>query len=128
MTARRDEAALERQILVDLGSQPDVLALKLEVGHFLRLGLLAELCSTCRPAAARYRVEIGQPGTPDLLLSVAGAFVGCELKTPIGRLRPEQVAWHAAARRRGVLVEVVRSVDEARALVARARADAGGGR
>ena len=69
-------------------------------------------------------------GTPDLVGCISdpnspyfGRGFCLETKTPAGRIRPDQIAWATAARKRGVFVAVVRSVDEARA--ARGRAMAG---
>lgn len=112
---RRDEAVLERRILLALGTQPDVLAMKNEVGVGLRAAILSELCPPCRDTARRFRLHYGAggKGAPDLLLSVAGRFGGLELKSDTGRERPEQVAWHAAAARRSMPVIFARTVDEA---------------
>jgi hypothetical protein len=60
-------------------------------------------------------------GSPDLIGAVGGLFLGLELKSEHGRVSDDQLRWHAAARARGCLVEVVRSVDEAWAAIAAAR-------
>lgn len=41
-------------------------------------------------------------------------FTSLEVKTPTGRVRPEQVEWDAAIRRAGGISGVVRSVEEAK--------------
>lgn len=103
----RPEARLEAELLRALGGDPDVLLMKHETGLFYtRDG---------RP------VRIGTPGSPDLVGAVHGVFVGFELKSDRGRVSPEQLQWHQAARARGAVVEVVRSVDEAREVIARVR-------
>lgn len=60
------------------------------------------------------RVRRGKVATgwPDLTLCVKGKFVGLEIKSQTGRLRPEQKACHEALRAAGGVVEVVRSLDE----------------
>lgn len=54
-------------------------------------------------------------GSPDLIgcLIPSGRMVAIEVKTPIGRVSPEQRAWHNAWGSRGVLVIVARSVQDA---------------
>jgi hypothetical protein len=82
------------------GALPGVVLLRLLVAHlYTRSG---------QP------VRVGVPGTPDLLVMVDGKAIGIELKTPLGRLSPEQVACHAAWLRQGTPVVVCRSVDEVR--------------
>lgn len=65
-------------------------------------------------------------GSADLvgILAPAGRFVALEVKTATGRVRPEQVVWLALVRSRGGFAAVVRSVDDARSALERARAGA----
>lgn len=65
-------------------------------------------------------------GAADLvgILAPAGRLVGLEVKTPAGRARPEQRQWAALVRRHGGFCCVVRSVDEARAAIERAKGGA----
>jgi hypothetical protein len=63
------------------------------------------------------RAEGLTPGAPDLLLIGRGAMGFLEVKAPGGRLSEAQVAFHDMLRRRGQLVETVRSVDEAIATI-----------
>lgn len=75
--------------------------------------------------AAVVRVRYGlAPGSADLvgLLAPSGRWFALELKTPSGRVTPEQTQWLSLVRRMGGFGAVVRSVDEAKAAVVRARA------
>ena len=45
-------------------------------------------------------------------------FFALEIKTPTGRVSPEQLAFIAAMQKRGALAGVVRSVEEARSVLA----------
>jgi hypothetical protein len=58
------------------------------------------------------------PGSADLIGVFRGRFVGIELKTPIGRQTPEQKKWQACLEAHGGIYAIVRSEDEARALLA----------
>jgi len=123
----RPEAALERAILARVGALqradlPLLTVLKNEVGsgHTGNVGplLARELCPHCRATAARIlttnRIVYGLGvGSPDLVGAVNGYAFGLELKSPTGRVRPEQIAWRDAAIRRGVHVAIVRTVEEA---------------
>ncbi|HEX4932379.1 MAG TPA: VRR-NUC domain-containing protein [Gemmatimonadaceae bacterium] len=64
------------------------------------------------------------PGSADLVGCLDGRFVALEVKTATGRVRPEQSVWLACVRSVGGFAAVVRSVDEAREAVTRARAGA----
>lgn len=63
------------------------------------------------------------PGSADLvgILAPSGRFVAFEVKAFAGRARPEQVQWMALVRSRGGFACVVRSPEEARAALDRAR-------
>ena len=63
------------------------------------------------------------PGSADLVGLLNGRFFALEVKTPTGRLRPEQKLWMELVRRAGGFAAVARSVDEARSAVAAARAE-----
>lgn len=127
---RRPEAKLEGEIIRRIGPDPDVECIKLEVGSGFSRGCLGDLeraldgrtFALVRDILARWSVSWGEVGLPDLLVLVRGApGMLRELKSEDGRLSPEQIKWHAAARRKGVDVEVWRSVDQALADVERAR-------
>jgi len=57
------------------------------------------------------------PGSADLIGCLSGRFVALEIKTPTGRLTPEQKTWLALVERHGGLTAVVHSADEALAVV-----------
>lgn len=74
-----------------------------------------------RGARVRYGLAVG---SADLIGCLDGRFVALEVKTPTGRAAPEQRLWLALVRRYGGFAAIVRSVDEARAAIARARTGA----
>lgn len=69
----------------------------------------------------RYGLGLGSADLVGLVLTT-GQFLAVEIKTPIGRLSPEQKAWLATITRLGGLALVLRSVEEAESLVTRLRA------
>ena len=68
-------------------------------------------------------IRTAPTGIPDLcgILAPSGRWFCLEVKTATGRVRPEQTQWHSLARSRGAFVAVVRSPEEAREALARAR-------
>lgn len=102
------EGALQDAIRVALSSEPDLVLWRNNVGVALHE----------RGARVRYGLA---PGSADLVGCLAGRFVALEVKTATGRLSPEQRSWALVVRRFGGFCAVVRSVDEARAAIARAR-------
>lgn len=64
------------------------------------------------------------PGFSDLFgLTKTGRFIAAEVKTPTGRVSPQQAAFLAAVERNGGAGAVVRSVAEAVQLLTRAERD-----
>jgi hypothetical protein len=57
------------------------------------------------------RIRMAPKGTPDIL--VLAPYLWLEVKLPKEDLLPSQVAWHERAKRDGVPVVVVYSVDDA---------------
>lgn len=110
----RPEAILERNILLRLGQEADVLIAKNEVGGSFHGALAKQLCRECRAISNRYRFTAGLgTGSPDLVCLVSGTAALMELKSLTGRIRPEQRQWHEAAAKRGVRVRVIDSVEQA---------------
>jgi hypothetical protein len=71
-------------------------------------------------------VRFGEVGAPDILGIVRGGrLVAIEAKSASGRVSPAQRTWHEEAASLGAVVGVVRSVDEALALVEGALAGGG---
>jgi len=102
------EGHIQDAIRVALSSEPDLVLWRNNVG----------VAEHQRGARVRYGLA---PGTADLVGCLGGRFVALEVKTATGRLSPEQRSWALVVRRFGGFVAVVRSVDEARAAIARAR-------
>lgn len=119
----RPEALLERHVLAAVGrlqrtTHPTLVVYRNEVGAGFTGDIARIVCPACRDAIARHRIVYGLgTGSPDLVGVVQGRAFGLELKSSTGRVRPEQERWHEAARRRGVPVGVVRSVEEAIAII-----------
>ena len=112
-----------------LATQPDVTIFRnaqayvqFPDGHKARTGLgtgSADLIGSLtykRILTDRHRYD----ETKDTYMTVARAL-GIEIKRPGERLDPDQITWHDEMRRRGWVVGVAHSVDEARDTIERAR-------
>ncbi len=126
----RPEARLEREILKAIGRIPDLAIHRNEVGSGYTGNVYGALMKVMprdefevvRQVLVRHRITYGLGvGSPDLVGALGGRFIGLELKSDTGRLSDEQVQWHTAARRRGVAVFEVRSVEDAVAALERCR-------
>lgn len=102
-------------------------AIRLALGAEVDLVLWRNNCGTAEHWSGRevQRVRYGlAPGSADLVGILAGRFVALEIKTPTGRATAEQEQWLDLVRRMGGFACVVRSVEEARAAIGRARSGA----
>lgn len=70
------------------------------------------------PSGGMLRYGIGNPGGADLVGMFRGRAVFVEVKTPIGRLSAHQRTFQALVTKKGGVYAVVRSADDARALIA----------
>jgi hypothetical protein len=100
--------ALVRQVLAAIGSLPGVIAGDNPCG-------LAKYPRRDDPTKV-FAVPYGWPvseGSPDILVAVYGRLVALEVKTSAAKPTPEQLRCHEALRAVGVVVVVVRSVNDA---------------
>lgn len=70
------------------------------------------------PSGGMLRYGVGNPGGADLVGVFRGRAVFVEVKTPIGRLSAHQRLFRDLVERKGSVFAVVRSADDARALIA----------
>ena len=113
MIRSREEIILRRQILLALGSMPDVLVMVNEANAVTKMALLVkDKKAAAQAVLPEERFGLGR-GSTDLVVGVRGRVLFRELKTEDGRLSPEQIEWHAQARLRGLDVDVWRSVEQA---------------
>lgn len=117
MSALR-ESVIQSQIRLALGMEPDLVLWRNHVGG-------SSEYDPTRDEMRHHRFGIA-PGSPDLVgvLAPSGRWFCLEIKTPLGRLSPAQTQWHALARSRGAFVATVRSPEEAKQALARARTGA----
>jgi hypothetical protein len=112
------EAAIQQDIRLALGQTPGLRVFRQNVGAYKdpRSGRVI-----------RYGLHTGSADligwqsvviTPAMVGQRFARFVSIEVKTPTGRLSPEQSTWQAAVQRAGGIAVVARSVDDIKFLIA----------
>jgi hypothetical protein len=101
------EGQIQDAIRLALASEPDLVLWRNNTG-----------VADHRGARVRYGLAVG---SADLVGCLAGRFVALEIKTATGRASQEQRQWLTLVRRYGGFAAIVRSVEEAREAIARAR-------
>jgi hypothetical protein len=98
---RNLESELHRRILALFGGMPEIRLFRANVGM-------------ARPLSGGPPIRYGTNGQADLIgwVSPSGRFLGIEVKSPTGQLRPEQKAWGAKLEADGGIYVVARSTDD----------------
>lgn len=111
----RSESAIQRDVELAIGSEPDVVVMRNTVGRAVH---------TSQATGATYTLTYGLgTGSPDLvcILAPLGRWFCLELKRPGEQPTEAQRNVHAIWRRFGAFVAVVTSAEEAKAALTRAR-------
>jgi len=111
------EKKIMQDILIALGCEPDLDIERRTVGKTDEFD--------AKSATLRH-IKYGTIGEADLqgTLGPNGRLFALEIKSETGRVRKEQKMWATRKRALGAFVAVVRSVEEAKAALARARGGA----
>ena len=112
----KKESQIQDEVRLALGNATDLIFWRNSVG-------VAEHWDGHDVSRVRYGLAAG---SSDLVgvLAPHGRWFALELKTASGRVTPEQTQWLSLVRRMGGFACVVRSVDEAKAALVRARGGA----
>ena len=107
------ETTLQQQIRLALGTRPDLRLYRNQVGSLPdpRSGRLVTF-GLARGSAdlIGWRTVMV---TPDMVGTRLAVFISIEVKTPTGRVRPEQNAWLEAVQGAGGIAVIARSVPDA---------------
>ena len=111
------EAAIQQDIRLALGQTPGLRVFRNNVGaikdrnnRLVRYGL----CTGSADLIGWQSVVI----TPAMVGQRFARFLSVEVKTPAGRVSPEQETWRQAVHKAGGIAVVARSVDDVKFLVA----------
>ena len=108
------ETQIQQAIRIALGDEPDLVLWRNSTGQTEEWNP-----NDGSSRALRYGLAVGSADLVGILRP--GRFFALEVKTAKGRVRPKQETWLALVRRMGGFAAVVRSVDEAKAALTRAR-------
>lgn len=92
--------------------------IRLALGNVPGLVLWRNNCGTAEIRGYPVKFGVANPGGADLIGIWNGRFVAVEIKTPTGRVSPDQIRFAELVRSKGGEYVILRSVDEARAWVA----------
>jgi hypothetical protein len=111
------ETTLQQQIRLALGTNPDARLFRNQVGslpdpHTGRLVTFGLARGSADLIGWRTVVV-----TPDMVGQQLAVFTSIEIKTPTGRVRPEQQAWLGVVQGAGGIAGIARSVTDARNLL-----------
>ena len=111
------ETTLQQQIRLTLGTNPDARLFRNQVGSLPdpRTGRLVTF-GLARGSADLIGWRIITI-TPGMVGSKVAVFTSIEVKTPTGRVRPEQHAWMAAVSGAGGIAGIARSIQDANDLL-----------
>jgi len=107
------ETTLQQEIRLALGTNPDVRAFRNQVGSLPdpRTGRLVTFGLAKGSAdLIGWRTVVV---TPEMVGTTLAVFLSIEVKTPTGRLTPQQHNWQAAVLAAGGIAGVARSVPDA---------------
>ena len=112
------ETTLQQQIRLALGTHPQTRLVRNQVGSLPdpRTGRLVTfgLARGSADLIGWRTITI----TPDMVGQQIAVFTSIEVKTPTGRVRPDQTAWLGAVQAAGGIAGVARSVDDAITILA----------
>ena len=112
------ETTLQQQIRLALGTHPQIRLFRNQVGSLPdpRSGRLVTfgLARGSADLIGWRTITV----TPDMVGQRLAVFTSIEVKTPIGRVRPDQTAWMGAVQAAGGIAGIARSVPDALQLVA----------
>ena len=104
LTVSKSEAQIQKEILKWLSCLPksEVFAWRNYVGPIVR-----------GSGDSKFYTKNPCPGRPDIEVVIYGRYVGLEVKTKKGKLRPEQITFKESIEKVGGIYFVVRSLDDA---------------
>lgn len=119
------ESRLQSAIFDRYGSAPGVTLFRNNIG-------VARFFDENTGKESMVSYGVGGPGAPDLLVLLDVVLAGrcvtlpvwVETKAPLGRTRPNQTKWHAAAKANGWHCYFVRSLEQFAAILAEVRSSA----
>ena len=113
-----EETILQQHIRLALGRRPELRLFRNNTGSLpdprTKRPVQFGLCKGSADLIGWRTITV----TPEMVGTRLAVFTSIEVKTPTGRLRPEQQAWLGVVRGNGGIAGVARSVDDATTILA----------
>jgi hypothetical protein len=106
------EKNIQNASLLAIGSDPDVLAMRLQSGVFRSMDDPSRIVKVGTPGVSDSIAIIRIVITPDMVGKSIAVCAAAEFKTLKGKQREAQVKWQAAFEKRGGKYRLIRSVEE----------------
>ncbi len=106
------EKNIQNASLLAIGSDPDVLAMRLQSGVFRSMDDPHRIVKVGTPGVSDSIAIVRVTITPDMVGKSVAVCAAAEFKTLKGKQRDAQVKWQAAFEKRGGKYRLIRSVEE----------------
>ncbi len=106
------EKNIQNASLLAIGSDPDVLAMRLQSGVFRSMDDPSRIVKVGTPGVSDSIAIVKVVITPDMVGKTIAVCAAAEFKTLKGKQRDAQVKWQAAFEKRGGKYRLIRSVEE----------------
>ncbi len=106
------EKNIQNASLLAIGSDPDVLAMRLQSGVFRSMDDPSRIVKVGTPGVSDSIAIVKVVITPDMVGKTVAVCAAAEFKTLKGKQRDAQVKWQAAFEKRGGKYRLIRSVEE----------------
>ena len=117
MPNQKKETKIQNNGLLAIGTMPNVLAWRQNVGLFRALHNPDQIVKCGIAGQGDIGLVVGCKITPDMVGRTIGVAVNAEYKTDTGRQSAQQKDWQTAFEKRGGVYRVVRSDDDLIGLV-----------
>jgi hypothetical protein len=106
------EKNIQNASLLAIGSDPDVLAMRLQSGVFRSMDDPSRIVKVGTPGVSDSIAIVKVVVTSDMVGKTVAVCAAAEFKTLKGKQRDAQVKWQAAFEKRGGKYRLIRSVEE----------------
>lgn len=110
---RNAETNIQNGILLAVGSRPDCMAWRNQVGGFRAMDDPQRIIRVGVPGSPDILSVVAVTITPDMVGKTVGVAVGIEAKTASGKQREDQAKWQQAFEHRGGIYLLSRSPEQA---------------
>lgn len=111
------EKNIQNASLLAIGSDPDVLAMRLQSGIFRSMDDPNRIVKVGTPGVSDSVAIVKVTVTPDMVGKSLAVIAAAEFKTAKGKQREAQIKWQEAFEKRGGKYRLIRSPEEMRSFI-----------